>query len=92
MAKKRKTIKGSTVIYKTLNWKRKTELHAPYYKGDCRCRDRMIYNYLCDFESRSWRGVLAITLCDKVCQWLVIGWWFSPGTPVLTPIKLIATI
>ena len=19
-------------------------------------------------------------LCDKVCQWLAIGWWFSPGT------------
>ena len=19
---------------------------------------------------------------DKVCQWLVTGWWFSPGTPV----------
>ena len=23
------------------------------------------------------RGVLN-TLCDKVCQWLVTGWWFSP--------------
>jgi len=22
------------------------------------------------------------TLCDKVCQWLVAGLWFSPGTPV----------
>ena len=21
-------------------------------------------------------------LCDKVCQWLVTGRWFSPGTPV----------
>ena len=20
--------------------------------------------------------------CDKVCQWLVAGRWFSPGTPV----------
>jgi hypothetical protein len=20
-------------------------------------------------------------LCDKVCQWLVAGQWFSPGTP-----------
>ena len=20
--------------------------------------------------------------CDKVCQWLATGWWFSPGTPV----------
>jgi hypothetical protein len=22
------------------------------------------------------------TLCDKVCQWLVTGRWFSPGIPV----------
>jgi hypothetical protein len=31
---------------------------------------------------RSWRGVLDTTLCDNVCQWLVAGRWFSPGTPV----------
>ena len=50
-----------------------------------------IYNYLCDqclsplklwVRPRSWRGVLDTTLCDKVCQWLVTGWWFSPGTLV----------
>ena len=28
------------------------------------------------------QGVLDTTLCDKVCQWLVAGWWFSPCTPV----------
>ena len=28
------------------------------------------------------RGVLGTTLCDKFCQWLVTGQWFSPGTPV----------
>ena len=27
-------------------------------------------------------GVLHTTLCDKVCQWLATGQWFSPGTPV----------
>jgi hypothetical protein len=27
-------------------------------------------------------GVLDTTLCDKVCQWLATGWWFSPDTPV----------
>ena len=26
--------------------------------------------------------VRGITLCDKVCQWLAAGWWFSPGLPV----------
>ena len=36
----------------------------------------------CEFESHPWRGVLDTTLCDKTCQWLVTGRWFSPGTPV----------
>ena len=27
-------------------------------------------------------SVLDTTLCDKVCQWLASGLWFSPGTPV----------
>ena len=43
-------------------------------------RDRMVvgftttcaisaYHHLsCEFETRSWRGVLDTTLCDKVCQ------------------------
>jgi hypothetical protein len=35
-----------------------------------------------EFESYAWWGVLDTTLCDKVCQWLVAGRWFSPGTPV----------
>jgi hypothetical protein len=34
------------------------------------------------FLGRSWRGVLDTTLCDKVCQWLAAGRWFSPRTPV----------
>ena len=28
------------------------------------------------------RDVLDTTLWDKVCQWLAVGRWFSPGTPV----------
>ena len=27
------------------------------------------------------QGLLDTTLCVKVCQWVAIGWWFSPGTP-----------
>ena len=27
-------------------------------------------------------GVLDTALCDKVCQWLAAGRWFSPGSPV----------
>ena len=33
-------------------------------------------HYYCEFESRSWRGVLDTTLCDKACQ------LFAADTPV----------
>ena len=48
--------------------------------GDHRGRARMVVGFTmncaisayhhssCKFESRSWRGVLNATLCDKVCQ------------------------
>ena len=39
------------------------------------------------FKPCSWWGVLYTTLCDKVCKWLVTGWWFSPGTPVFSTNK-----
>ena len=50
-----------------------------------------IYEYLCNqFLSPLTlrvripfrRGVLDTSLCDKFCQWLATGRWFSPGTPV----------
>ena len=50
-----------------------------------------IYNYLCNqylspltlwVQIQPRRGVLDITLCDKVCQWLAAGRWFSRGTQV----------
>ena len=50
-----------------------------------------IYNYLynqCLSPQILWvripfmGGVFDTTLCDKVCQWLATGRWFSPGTPV----------
>jgi hypothetical protein len=31
-----------------------------------------------ELESRSWRGVLDTTLCDKVCEWLASGYYVSP--------------
>jgi hypothetical protein len=51
-----------------------------------------IYNYLCNqclLPLTLWvqimirRGVLDTTLCDKVCQWLATGWWFSPGIIII---------
>jgi hypothetical protein len=50
-----------------------------------------IYNYLCNqwlspltllVRTPIRQGVLDTTLCDKVCQWLSGGQWFSLGTPV----------
>jgi hypothetical protein len=47
----------------------------------------VICNYLCNqylspltlwVWKLLWRGVLDTTLCDKVCQWLATGRWFSP--------------
>ena len=50
-----------------------------------------IYKYLCNqclSPLTLWvqiplsKGVVDTTLCDKVCQWLATGQWFSPGTSV----------
>jgi hypothetical protein len=49
----------------------------------------LIYNYLCNqcppplmFWVRILIRARCTTLCDKVCQWLVTGQWFSPAPPV----------
>jgi hypothetical protein len=39
-------------------------------------------DHICEFEPSSWQGEVDTTLCDKVCQWLATGLWFSLGTPV----------
>ena len=49
-----------------------------------------IYNYLCNtcLSPLTWvqipfrRSAFDTTLCDEVCQWLLAGQWFSPGTLV----------
>jgi len=46
------------------------------------CAINAHHHLSCDFESHSWQGALNTTLCDKVCQWLAAGRWFSQGTPV----------
>ena len=40
-------------------------------------RDRMVVG----FTTYAIRA-RCTTLCDKACQWLSTGWWFSPGPPV----------
>jgi len=55
-----------------------------------------IYNYICNqclSPLSLWvriplrRGVFNATFCDKVCQWLAAGQWFSLGTPVFSTNK-----
>jgi hypothetical protein len=46
------------------------------------CAISAYHHWSCQFEFRSWRVVFDITSCDKVCQWLATGQWFSPDTPV----------
>jgi hypothetical protein len=43
--------------------------------------------WCCEFESRSWRGLLYTTLWDQVCQWLATVRWISPGTAVYSTNK-----
>jgi hypothetical protein len=67
-------------VYCGLNVHSKGTEPKYYWKLDIYYRD---YAYeRCEFEYHSWWCVLDITLCDKVCQWLVTGLWFSPGTPI----------
>jgi hypothetical protein len=35
------------------------------------------HHYRCEFEYLSWWCVIDATLCDRVCQWLAAGRWFS---------------
>jgi len=52
-----------------------------------------IYNYLYNqcLSPLMWVRISirarCTTLCDKVCQWLATGRWFSPGPPVSSTIK-----
>ena len=46
------------------------------------CAISAYHHQSCEFDPHSWWGVLNTTLCDKVCQWLATGHWFSAGTLV----------
>ena len=59
-----------------------TDLYVQYYGS-------WTYNYLCNqclSPLMLWVRISIrarrTTVCDKVCQWLACGRWFSPGAPV----------
>jgi hypothetical protein len=87
-----KRMSSSKIACHSINW------HDKWQTRMGRCgRDRMVvgftttyaisayHHWYREFESRSGRGVT--TLCDKVCQWLATGRWFSPGPPVFSTNK-----
>ena len=86
-------------IYASSKMKLKKIWQISNFNWGCRGRDHMIVGFIttctisayhhwrCEFEFHSWRGVLDTALRDKVCQWLAIGRWFFPGTPVSPTIK-----
>ena len=63
--------KSMTFIYDSWVLYSKTKIKSVIY---------LLLSY--QFESDSCRGVLDTTLCDKVCQGLAAGRWFSPCTLV----------
>ena len=68
----------------------------PQSTGDRCGLDRMLVGYPTTYQCLSplmlWVRISirarCTTLCDKVCQWLVTGRWFSPGTPVSSTNKI----
>ena len=45
------------------------------------------HHYRCEFESCLGEVYSIQHYCDKVCQGLAGGWWFSPDTPVSSTTK-----
>jgi len=59
------------------------------YKKPREGRDRMVVGFTTTYAISAyhlwvWISIRArcTTLCDKVCQWLATGQWFSPGLTV----------
>ena len=83
-----------------IRYTRSKLIRKPNYFRGPRGRERMVvgltttcaisayHHWSCEFEPHSWRGVLDTTLCDKVCQWLATGRWFSLG-PLVSSINKI---
>jgi hypothetical protein len=78
------TMKTNTFTIVENYWVQSTDNKWPSWSYDS-----WIYNYLsnqCLSPLILWVRISirasCTTLCDKVCQWLATGRWFSPGIPV----------
>ena len=62
-------------------WKNKNNLNPlPLLKKQWDLCNQCLSPLSCEFEPRSWRGVLDTTLCDKVWQWLAAGFSLVSST------------
>jgi hypothetical protein len=68
----------------TISWKNCISLIDSWIAKENKC-DTLVCQWIVTslvdrykFGSCSWRFVLDTTLCDKICQWLATGQWFSP--------------
>jgi len=81
------------MVYKSININKTNNLLLlQIYMGPSlpRSYSCWIYNYLCyqcllPLILWVWISIRAMctTLCDKVCQWLITGQWFSPGSSTI---------
>ena len=68
------------LAYHVIIFKLHVNLFSPWYSWQI--VELALNNNHSNYMNPPRRGVHDITLCDKVCQWLATGLWFSPGTPV----------
>jgi hypothetical protein len=81
------------IIYFERIWQYLIKVIISIYLRDRRGRDLMLvgftttcainaYHHKLWFQSPFMTRCTRYTVCDKVCQWLSTGRWFSPGTAV----------
>ena len=81
---------GSKKWYSTILQCKKVPMEI-FKSWKCRTAIKQIFLYF-NLCLSALRGVHDTTWCDKVCQWLNAGMWFSPGTSVSSTNKLTAMI
>ena len=80
-------VQGWAIVWKSV-YGRGAKCYTEWWRGR-HGRDRMVVGFTTAYAIRMlwvWISNRArcTTLCDKVCQWLVTGLWFSPGPPLST--------
>ena len=83
---------GNGFSWKQTFWKIEKSVIWYYAKTNIKYVISAYHHYRCEFESRSWGGVLDTTLCDTFVSDLRHGRWFSSGTPVSITQKILLKV